>query len=143
MKFKIVNPFVLNQKTYNVGEIVPEKVFLGQEKVQENFLRIGFIQEVSETASPEKAVVAPKVKEVPSMPVKPAATLPKPIEIRNLNDLQKVIENKPVEAPKPPAPAPVVEEKKEEVKEETPTEEKATSTPVQQAPKPRGRVSRT
>lgn len=78
MSMKVVNAFVLGGKTYLPGTEVKEEVFLGQEAIMLNFLKLGFL-----TKRGNKAEV------VATAPVR---QLPKAVEIKNQDDLRKAVE---------------------------------------------------
>ncbi len=119
MKMKVVNPFVLNNKIFISGSIVEESLFVGQESICTNFLKTGFLVPVE--------VKATEVKLNPVEEPK-AVKIPQAVEVKNQEELKKVVEGpqpsevKPVEVPK--------------------IEEKPANIPIQPHTSTRGRVKR-
>ena len=111
MKVKVVNAFVLNNKTYFPGNEIDSSIFSGvNESILNNFLKIGFLIPLEKKVA---KVAPPPVKE------KKHFVAPAPIEIKNNVELQKV-----VEGPKPEAVTPPVQPPPQTIPVQPPTQQR-------------------
>lgn len=94
MKFRVVNPFVLGTKVFKKGDLVTEEVFAPNNSMFKGMADKGFIISDKEVAKEiPVATVYTKETKIDFNPVKPKA--PPAVEIKNQEELQKAVEDKP------------------------------------------------
>lgn len=89
---KAVNPLFINNKTYKAGDEIPDEVFAGNPSFLKGLLERGMVSESGKSNKP--VVTKPPVPET-----KIDFNPPKPVEIKNQNDLKKAVEETPEAKP--------------------------------------------